>query len=64
MKARIISYGDDGDVKFSTTCSCVKCYYSNGYTCHMLELRISDIEESDCPFPTVLDVLVAKECYE
>lgn len=68
MKARIISYDEDGELKFGTVCCCTECRYgSTDYSgrmistnCDVATERIGYGDEpTDCPFPTVLDVLVA-----
>lgn len=78
MKARIIAYEYDDKITFDTVANCSECTYSEWeqdrrdlwrissvrlWCTKMLEY-VDDESEPDCSFPTVLEVLVAKEEYD
>ena len=60
MKARIISYDVDGEVKFQTVTNCLDCTYFGDIQCTKTKETLRDTPKG-CPFPKVLDVLVRKE---
>lgn len=69
MKARIVSYSVDGELKFSTVTNCCECYYDTtgrynpgtALCVRTNEYILSDNDPENCSFPTVLDVLIAKD---